>query len=171
MYLFKENVKMAATSIPGWHFDPPSIPGRIFLFTTLGFSLICFTAYSSTIVATLTVDLDPIKSFKELIKLGFRVAFHDDHDYLFVDDVSCTLNVSIAIYVAEGYLLLNSEVIFSNIAESGCYWNQEGLKLGILKSRGSHRAGGHGWDCFLSPHFPYFISLGESMQRRWEPGL
>jgi hypothetical protein len=88
---------MAATSIPGWHFDPPSIPGRIFLFTTLGFSLICFTAYSSTIVATLTVDLDPIKSFKELIKLGFRVAFHDDHDYLFGDDVSCMFNVLMAI--------------------------------------------------------------------------
>ena len=58
------------------------------LLTTLCFSAICFIAYSSTIVATLTVDVDRVTSFRGLLKMGFQIMFHEDQDYLFVEEVS-----------------------------------------------------------------------------------
>ena len=47
--------------------------------------MICYIAYSSTIVATLSVDVDQLTSFRGLIKMGYQVMFHDDQAFIFAE--------------------------------------------------------------------------------------
>jgi len=83
----KEYVDFNNSFIPGWYFDPPSVSARVMFITTFCFSTICYIAYSSTILASLTVDRSLFTSIRTLLKMGFRIMFHEDQGYLFFEEV------------------------------------------------------------------------------------